>query len=152
MPSVGNGYLGTVVFSDTVHASGLFSGRAYSKKNSIYPVYLYQHTHRARIPSTVALEFRPDVQGNVSYALDVADGVFYMGFESAQLFVKERIYAHRSRKNLIVVEITANNTDTTEHELFMKLGSGNYSKDIAFWEYSMEGMTQAQYAVGEVHV
>ena len=149
MPSVGNGYLGSVVFSDRVHISGVYSGRAHSKKAPIYPVHLKQHTHRARIPSTAAIEFSTSLEGNRSYALDVADGVFYAWFEARQLSVEQRVYAHRSRKHILVVEITATNSDSRSHVLFLKLNSGGYSKDIRFWEYPLNG-TVANYAIGKV--
>ena len=150
MASVGNGYLGTVVYSDTLHIAGLFSGKAYSKKYPIYPIYLYQHAHRARIPSPAAIIFDADTPGHESYTLDVAEGIFYKWFTSPELSVEQRVYAHRARKNILVVEIAANNSASKEHLLNISVNSGKYSKDIGFLEYPVPGTTEALAAIGEV--
>ncbi|CAH3016355.1 unnamed protein product [Porites evermanni] len=133
MPSVANGYVGTVIYSDAVHVSGVYNGKAYPKKKPIYPVYFYQHTHRARIPSTASIDFSlSGIQGKTSYALDVLEGVFYKWFSADSLNVEQRIYAHRSRKNLLVVEISAKNN--AAKELLMKVSSnfGDSSVDVEF--------------------
>ncbi len=43
-PSIGNGYLGTVVHSPEVYMNGLYNGR-------------HGDSHRAAIPSTVSVQF-----------------------------------------------------------------------------------------------
>ena len=134
MPSVANGYVGTVIYSDTIHVSGVFNGKAYPKKHPVYPVYLYQHTHRARIPSTASVGFSiPGVSGDTSYALDVHEAVFYRWFKATNLSVEQRIYAHRTRKNLLVVELTANNTAGREFKLNIVPNLGYMTDDIHFY-------------------
>lgn len=54
-PSVGNGYLATTVFSDTVYVSGIYNGRS-TKTPS----------HRARIPSTSAIVLRTNLSSNAT--------------------------------------------------------------------------------------
>ncbi|KAK2553759.1 Protein-glucosylgalactosylhydroxylysine glucosidase [Acropora cervicornis] len=133
MPSVANGYLGTVIYSDTVHVSGVYNGKAYPKKNPIYPVYLKQHTHRARVPSTAAIDFSVSgIQGKTSYALDVQEAVFYKWFRAENLQVEQRIYAHQSRKNLLIVEIAARNTANREFLMSVSLNRGDASDDFQF--------------------
>lgn len=133
MPSVANGYIGTVIYSDTVHVSGVFNGKAYPKKKPVYPVYFYEHAHRARIPSTVAIDFRPaGIQGKTSYALDVLEGVFYKWFKAENLDVEQRIYAHRSRKNLLVVEISVKNNADKEFLMNLSSNRGDSSVDVEF--------------------
>ena len=133
MPSVANGYIGTVAYSDAVHVSGVYNGKAYPKKKPIYPVYFYQHAHRARIPSTAAIDFKVSgIQGKTSYALDVLEGVFYKWFTANGLNVEQRIYAHRSRKNLLVVEITAKNNAAKEFLMDVSSNRGDASVDIQF--------------------
>ena len=133
MPSVANGYIGTVIYSDAVHVSGVYNGKAYPKKKPIYPVYFRQHTHRARIPSTASIDFSvPGTQGKSSYALDVREGVFYKWFKAKSLTVEQRIYAHRSRKNLLIVEITAKNNAAKEILMSMSSNVGHASVDIQF--------------------
>ena len=134
MPSVANGYIGTVIYSDTVHVSGVYNGRAYPKKYPVYPVYLYQHAHRARIPSTASMNFRIDgIQGKSSYALDVSEGVFYKWFKAVNLTVEQRIYAHRTRKNLLVVEITAKNDARRNFSMSLIPNMGYVTRDIHFF-------------------
>lgn len=134
MPSVANGYVGTVIYSDTVHVSGVFNGKAYPKKYPIYPVYLYQHAHRARIPSTASINFKINgIEGKSSYALDVGEGVFYKWFKAVNLTVEQRIYAHRTRKNLLVVEITAKNDADREFSMSLVPNMGYVTKDIHFY-------------------
>ena len=134
MPSVANGYIGTVIYSDTVHVSGVYNGKAYPKKYPIYPIYLYQHPHRARIPSTASINFKiRRTPGNSSYALDVREGVFYKWFEAVNLTVEQRIYAHRSRKNLLVVEITAKNKGGREYLMDLIPNMGYTTRDVNFF-------------------
>jgi len=134
MPSVANGYVGTVIYSDSVHVSGVFSGRAYPKKYPVYPVFLYQHAHRARIPSTASMDFKIDgIEGKSSYALDVSEGVFYKWFRAVNLTVEQRIYAHRTRKNLLVVEITAKNDANRNFSMSLIPNLGYITKDINFF-------------------
>ena len=134
MPSVANGYVGTVIYSDSVHVSGVYSGRAYPKKYPIYPVYLYEHPHRARIPSTASFSFKINgIKGKSSYALDVSEGVFYRWFKAVNLTVEQRIYAHRTRKNLLVVEITAKNDANRNFSMSLVPNMGYVTKDINFF-------------------
>lgn len=133
MPSVANGYIGTVIYSDAVHVSGVYNGKAYPKKKPIYPVYFYQHAHRARIPSTASIDFSlSGIQGKTSYALDVLEGVFYKWFSADSLNVEQRIYAHRSHKNLLVVEISAKNNAAKELLMSISSNFGDSSLDVEF--------------------
>ena len=133
MPSVANGYLGTVIYSDAVHVSGVFNGKAYPKKTSIYPVYFSQHTHRARLPSTANIDFSVSaIQGETSYGLDVEEAVFFKWFRAQNLEVEQRIYAHQSRKNLLIVEIAAKNTANREFLMSVALNRGAASEDFKF--------------------
>lgn len=134
MASVGNGYVGTVIYSDTVHVSGVFNGQAYPKKYPIYPVYLYQHAHRARVPSTASVNFNvKGISGKSSYALDVSEGVFYKWFKAVNLTVEQRVYAHRTRKNLLIVEITAKNNAGREFAMNIVPNLGYVTRDILFY-------------------
>lgn len=149
MPSVANGYIGTVIYSDSIHVSGVFSGKSNPKTTQIYPVYLYEHAHRARLPSTCALEFEvPGISGKNSYALDVKEGVFYHWFKASELSVEQRIYAHRSRMHILVVEISVQNNMGTPVTLEINNRRGNDSRDIEFTEVDVEVGLKA--ALGKV--
>lgn len=140
MPSVGNGYLGTVIYNTSIHVSGVFSGKANPKKKPVYPVYFYQHAHRARIPSTCALELDvPDVDGaKSSYALDVSEGVFYRWLSAEKFNLEQRIYAHRSKKHLLVVEISVTNGLGKPVSVKINNNRGNDSLDIDLTEVQVE--------------
>lgn len=150
MPSVGNGFVGTVIYSDTVHISGVFNGPAHPKKYPIYPVYLYQHAHQARVPSTASVNFRVrGIAGENSYALDVSEGVFYKWFTAELLEVEQRIYAHRTRKNILVVEITVKNNASKEFEMDIVPNLGYVTRDIHF-DMTESGRGDALAATGMV--
>lgn len=151
MPSVANGYLGTVIYSDTVHVAGVYNGKAYPKKNPIYPVYLKQHSHRARVPSTAAIDFSVSgIQGKTSYALDVQEAVFYKWFRAENLQVEQRIYAHQSRKNLLIVEIAARNTANRAFLMSVSLNRGDDSDDFQFQTID-SNRTGASAAIAKVY-
>lgn len=139
MASVGNGYVGTIIYTDTMHVAGIYNGKAVSKQWPIYPLNFYEHTHRARIPSTCAINFTvEDRSGEEAYALDVSEGVFYRWFESddKRIAVEQRIYAHRSRKHLIVVELSVTKSIGENVTLSLSNNKGQPSSDVNFKEYS----------------
>lgn len=156
MPSVGNGYVGTVILSDTVHVSGLFNGKSYPKRYPIYPINITQHTHRARLPSTCSIDFTVlNVTGRTSYGLNVTEGVYYKWFsddleQNGTLEIEQRIYAHRERKHLLVVGITIKNFLDRNITLNLTNNYGQYSKDIPFKQYSVDKEKELEMAYGEV--
>lgn len=124
MPSIGNGYIGTIIMSDALHVSGMYNGKA-----DVKPVHLFttetlkhgfkkgirkqsswesNHTHRAHFPSPLAMNFTLDIKGSRSYALDLKHGVFYQWFDNSVVHIEQKIYTHRNRKNLMVNEIIVN--------------------------------------------
>ena len=121
MPSIGNGYIGTIIMSDTFHVSGIYNGKA-----NVKPVHLFtteklkygfksgigkqsswksNHTHRAHLPSPLAVNFTLDIKGSRSYALDLKHGVFYQWFDNSVVHIEQKIYTHRNHKNIMVNEI-----------------------------------------------
>lgn len=105
-PSVGNGYLATTVFSDTVYVSGIFNGRG-TKTPS----------HRARIPSTAAIIVRSNLTSNATvelFSLNVEQGVFYHRLVVENFTLEQKIYAHRVRQHVLVTEISLQNICVTQ--------------------------------------
>ena len=79
--TIANGYLGTVVYSDTVYMNGVYNGRL-------------GDSHRARIPSTAAIEVKlasGAASQNETFKLDVERGK-----------TKYEIQASKSRKVLVL--------------------------------------------------
>ena len=143
MPSIGNGYLGTIIMSDALHVSGIYNGKA-----NVKPIHLFtaeklkhgfksgirkqsswesNHTHRAHLPSPLAVNFTLDIKGSRSYAIDLKHGVFYQWFDNSVVHIEQKIYAHRNHKNIMVNEITVN----TSVPLKMKLHQ-NYKESNDF--------------------
>lgn len=123
-PSVGNGYLATTVYSDTVYVSGIFNGRG-TKTPS----------HRARIPSTAAIVVRSNLTSNAteeSFSLNVEQGVFYHRLVVQNLTLEQRIYAHRVHQHLLVTEISLQNNMRDTVGLFLTNVFGPPSADIEF--------------------
>ena len=103
MPEVGNGYVASVIGFASTHVGGLFTGGC-------------GRTHKARLPSPIAgltvVHPRPDfVQG----ALDTKRGVYVrrFNFVEAGFVVQQSIYAHRTRRHVLVAEfeLMSNRTD-----------------------------------------
>lgn len=57
---------------------------------------------------TIFIFFNSSTLGIRSYALDVEDGVFYQWFDSKDVHIEQRLYAHRTRTNILVNEIVVN--------------------------------------------
>ena len=138
MTSVGNGYLATVVMSDEIHVSGLFNGRANvipddedknpkssrfkrNRNNNdtvLYPDWYFNHTHRARIPSPVSINYTlPGNRNSKSgesessdyshrlYMLDIKNGYFAQTVDTNEYTINQKTYAHRTLRNVIVTEV-----------------------------------------------
>lgn len=151
MASIGNGYLGTIIYSDTLHVSGVYNGKAHSREWPIYPVYWNDHTHRARIPSTSAINYTVhELSGSHSYALDVHDAVFYHWFRTSNstFTIEQRLYAHREFKHLLVVEFTVRNKLGIDVYINLTSNVGRPTKDIVFKEYQYKPGVKV--AVGKV--
>ena len=141
MPSIGNGFIGTIVMSDVLHVSGMYNGKA-----NVKPVHLFtteklkhgfkkgirkqsswesNHTHRAHLPSPLAVNFTLNIKGSRSYALDLKHGVFYQWFDNSAVHIEQKIYTHRNRNNLMVNEITVNTSVPLRINLHQNYKEGN---------------------------
>jgi hypothetical protein len=95
LPAITNGYVGTVAFSESVYLSGVYNGAG-----TLNP------SHRARIPAFINFEI---LNMNVSSAArDLQTGAFFVRFASGSRRVELFLYAHRSRRNLLVATLTGN--------------------------------------------
>jgi Trehalose and maltose hydrolases (possible phosphorylases) len=138
MPSIGNGYLGTVVMSDEIHISGVFNGRANvtpdkgDDKSGDKDRLIHKHTHRARISSPVAINYtKPEVHHeNRTYFLDILNGLFVQRVESTDYTLQQRSYSHRSLKHVLVTEITVESDLVIEFDVVSNMGPR--SSDINF--------------------
>lgn len=126
MATIGNGFLATRIYSDSIFVSGVYNGRG------------REPSHRARIPSTVAI--RMSLQGNAvetttnEYSLDVQKALFTHRIEGRGFHIQELIYAHRKLENLLVVEIRAQNWQGEPLRINFVETQSNKSEDINFTE------------------
>ena len=123
-PSVGNGYLATTVYSDTVYVSGVYNGRGTQTPS-----------HRARIPSTAAIVLRSNLSSNATketFNLNVEQGVFYHRLIVDNFTLEEKIYAHLVHRHLLVTEIAVKNNMRDPVNLFLTNVFGPPSADIGF--------------------
>lgn len=100
MASVGNGYIATNVYSDTIYVSGIFNGRGTTAPS-----------HRARIPSTCDVKPRTNVPNTTQlWSLNVAQAVFRYTQKAVNFTLEQKIYAHRVREHIIVNHINVRNS------------------------------------------
>lgn len=123
MASVGNGYIATVVYSDTVYLSGLFNGRGTTAPS-----------HRARIPSTCDIQVRTNVPGKKEevWSLDVSQGVFKYLLTAVNFTLKQNVYAHRVRQHVIVSEVSVSNSMNEDIQIAFDTNFNPSSQDIDF--------------------
>ena len=178
MASVGNGYLATVVMSDEIHVSGVFNGHANvtpddgnsSKKRretmnreTVYPDWYYNHTHRARIPSPVSINYtlsgnRNKLTGKENgsrrlFLLDVKNGYFAQTVDNELFTIHQKTYAHRSLRNVIVTEVETIVKATKPLSFTVQSNMGPESRDINFehvsstkeWDLYHGSINQTEY-------
>ena len=123
MATVGNGFLATSVFSDSVFVSGVYNGRR------------REPSHRARVPSSVAIRMSLEdktVATTTTYSLDVQKGLFTHRIEGSGFIAEELIYAHRKLQNLIVVEVRVQNMQDVALKIALSKTQANKSEDLDF--------------------
>ncbi|KAI3382702.1 hypothetical protein SNEBB_006898 [Seison nebaliae] len=125
-PSLCNGHVGTVVFSDTVFLDGVFNGPRMSN-------------YRARIPSTIGINVTIPGSRNRQYSLNVRHGFFEKIEKSNDGEVIQKIFAHRSRYGILVneVELKRNGDRTPDIDINNTrindmMQANLFSKDIRF--------------------
>ena len=96
MPEVGNGYLATVVGSDTIYVAGMFSGDSRGIYGDV--------SHRARIPSYHVFPTANRSQG-YGRVLDMQNACFEILTALPNVTLFERWYAPFQEKHLLVHEM-----------------------------------------------
>jgi hypothetical protein len=107
MPIVANGYLGTLVSSDTIYVGGVYNGYLgyiRDKCSSISDNRRQTPSHRARIPATNSINITNS--NLVASALDFERAVFYRRSEINEILVEQQWFAHRRHKHLMVHTIS----------------------------------------------
>ncbi|GAB1601264.1 protein-glucosylgalactosylhydroxylysine glucosidase-like, partial [Argonauta hians] len=120
-PTVGNGHIATVVFSDTICMNGFYNGVSLK-------------SHRARIPSVSGIKATISGKHNTSdiYALNVQHGLFshVSTMDNMGSFIQS-IYAHRKLKEILVVEIIIERYPSNKDDITVSLNTTfTPSKDL----------------------
>lgn len=116
MPYIGNGFLATIVGSNTTYMGGVFNG-----------LDVEGPSHRARIPGTISITVtNAEVQ---AVAIDLEKGIYYrsLGCDGCA-HLQQRFYAHRSLLSLLVCELDIVTTQAVT--LSLALNGGAPSADV----------------------
>ncbi|XP_069117851.1 protein-glucosylgalactosylhydroxylysine glucosidase-like [Argopecten irradians] len=119
MPSIGNGYLATVVHSDTMYVDGVYNGKNIT-------------SHRARLRSTASISithFSFNID-NRKYSLDTGRGMYIEEYSQRYVSVELKMYAHQWLNNLLVTEIYVTNDGAAPVHLNLSQTLGPLSKDV----------------------
>ncbi|XP_029642302.1 protein-glucosylgalactosylhydroxylysine glucosidase isoform X2 [Octopus sinensis] len=141
-PTVGNGYISTVVLSDTIFMNGLYNG-------------LTLKSHRARIPTVAGIKAAISTKDhtNDKYALNVQHGLFtHVSFVENLGSCVETIYAHRQLKEVLVVEITLERTGNSNKDFEVNLDFNYTSSDdlkSVKETHNVPGLENVKYFHGE---
>ncbi|ESN97174.1 hypothetical protein HELRODRAFT_193290 [Helobdella robusta] len=97
MPTLGNGYIGTTVYSDKMYLNGLFNGAG-------------SQSHRAAIPALLMSRINlsnPEIErrGTRKYVYNALQGYFMETIKSEYAYIEHKIYLHQKYIRLYVVEI-----------------------------------------------
>lgn len=110
MPTVGNGYLATTVYSKVIHVNSIYNGR-------------FGDSHRAKIPSTadIHIDSKDKKFNKESFLLNVINGTFYHRITMETCNIEHRIYAHQNWTRLLVNEILISRKPGTSDEITLSL-------------------------------
>lgn len=124
--TIGNGYFATNVYSDTLYMSGVYNGY-----NNTTP------SHRARLQGFSALTWSiiDPSWALVGYALDLEHAIYWTQYASrvGNCTVQQGTYAHRTRRNVAVVELQMLGTECGGQPLTMvsHINMGEGSLDMS---------------------
>lgn len=110
-PEVGNGFLATVEGSDALYVAGLFNGclpgsdPARVATNATCTV---NPSRRAQVPAPLAFELAGALMRTA--ALDLRHAAFIRRYVLGSTAAELKLYAHRTRKGLLVLELSASET------------------------------------------
>ncbi|XP_071079962.1 protein-glucosylgalactosylhydroxylysine glucosidase-like [Haliotis cracherodii] len=130
-PEIGNGHVATVVKGDSMFMNGLYNGKA-------------RDSHRARLPSTVAVSITSITPSNVTkkFALDIGRGVYYERYDGDGFYVELRMYAHRVVTSVIAIELIIADTSGNRNgdvAVTLHVNNGTASDDITWTKVDDSG-------------
>ncbi|XP_046585029.1 protein-glucosylgalactosylhydroxylysine glucosidase-like [Haliotis rubra] len=123
-PEIGNGHVATVVKGDSMFMNGLYNGKE-------------RDSHRARLPSTVAVSITSITPSNVTkkFVLDIGRGVYYERYNGDGFYVELRIYAHRVVTSVLAIELIIADTSGNRNgniTVTLNVNNGTASEDVTW--------------------
>jgi len=103
LPSISNGYLGTVLDSDNIFVGGVYVGEFI-----VFEKLIGFHSKRARIPATQKIV--PKNCETIGSALDIERAMYLRRFQLDKAQIEQRWFAHRGLRSLLVHQINVNAT------------------------------------------
>lgn len=121
MPTLGNGYIGTTVYSDSIFLNGLYSGEG-------------AESHRAEIPAILMTRVNlttPDFERRATrkFTINAQDGYWMESIKCEFADIEHKIYLHQKFIRLFVVDIYVKMNPAT-------LGGGTITMNYPKWESS----------------
>jgi hypothetical protein len=132
LPTVGNGYISTVIFSPSQFLAGVFNGPQISQTAP---------SHRAAIPSTTTVLLSNESVILDALALDLLSGIFKLRASlptsSSPIQIEQRWYAHQVLRSILILEIEVHNPTSSEVTVGLTWSfNASSSSDINFQELS----------------
>ena len=115
LPSLQNGFLGTVALSEKIYIAGVYNGMGPGTMST-------PPSHRVALPSNLRVELPTDRQLSSSWDMRRATySVRMPGAEAecAACQVEMRFYAHRTRRHLLVLDVSIHNAGGSAHGLWI---------------------------------
>lgn len=141
MPTIGNGYLATLIHSDTMYVDGVYNG-----PNGT--------SHRARLRSTSSInitDFSFPVRDR-KYSLDVGRGMYVEEYISEDIRVEMSMYAHQWLNRLLITEISVVNNGSVPVYLNLSQNLGPPSDDVTFQTVDRHDLNEFRMENGTTNV
>ena len=105
LPSIGNGFVGTVARSTFLSMAGVFNYRAAPEQVGVTLGHTGPGSHRAHVPSAHQISWSVGGTCRSAFGLDTRRGAWLERREGTDWVAQSRLYAHRARRGLLVTEI-----------------------------------------------
>jgi hypothetical protein len=137
--AVGNGFVATLVDSDTVHIGGLYGAIS----SHIHGGWRANQSARAKIPATSSsIDFANASSGHSVYAMDAKQAVFLTQHRiSSCLLLTRRTFAHRVHRSLLVTTFEAKNSCNTTMAIPLRTTFQNLSITKPFDDFAFEHLS-----------
>jgi hypothetical protein len=127
---VGNGYIGFFVGGGTEYIAGFYTGELTATGKHCTKICGKCTSHRAPVPSVLTTAQVGTIDGTVAVAsaaaidLDVHAYLTAIPSATTKFWCQQRLYAHRARAHLLVLEVTCTNPTSKPVAISISGGTG----------------------------